>query len=357
MLERISMPGTIIMRFKFILAAVCWLTLAMQLLGQTASTNLSPKFTPVAPLPKLVALAQTNQIPLAGIDLPASRTNLIPGDNLVVLVTLFEPYARRTQWLLDLRVVPPTAREKAAKPPPPMTMTGRGGAKFVYASSPAWVSLRTLGPFVGDEPKRKAPKVLDKQARFILNEGFLGLGLDRAAKSLMWAENVKQNPALAGLTNAPGKKPDLEAVMDSIFTKEDERALLGCGPALMSFVEIVQNTAGLQDILYDLVAKPSVWSVVKNLGVTAGVELRTERIIEINPATWAVPATDAAYTFPIALSLNAKPALNATLITTRPQSPLLPGAGIISVLAERPDTEEHYLTFRILSARLAKAAP
>ena len=346
------------MRSKLILTVACGLALfAGRSCAQQVATNLSPKFAPVSPFASLVAVAQTNGISLAGIDVPNAGTNLNIGDTATLLITLFEKDSRRTQWLLHLQAVAPTAKEKAMKPPPPMTMPSRKGGKFEFASSPTWVSLRTLGPFIEPTAKRKPPKVENKLERFALNEGFLRLGFDRAAKFIQWAEALKDSQATNRLPAGVTKEKDFEATLDKLFSQEDERAVAGAGPALMCFYEIVQHTSGLEGILYDLIDKPSVWSVVKNLGVTANVELPSERIVTVNPAPWAVPGTNTAYTFPLTLLLNKQPGLKVNFVVTAPQPPLLSSAGVIAMLAERPDDKNHYLTLRILSARLAKIAP
>ena len=46
-----------------------------------------------------------------------------------------------------------------------------------------------------------------------------------------------------------------------ILSAEDERALFGFAPAMGGYFEIVEHTDTLENILFQLVEKPSVWSV------------------------------------------------------------------------------------------------
>jgi hypothetical protein len=57
------------------------------------------------------------------------------------------------------------------------------------------------------------------------------------------------------------------------------------------------------------------------------------------------------------LRLNQHPALNLTLVVTPPHPPLRTCAGVVGLLAEKPDDKDTYLTLRIISARRRGVAP
>ncbi len=85
-----------------------------------AGAELKPDFNklaPVAPCPALVKEAGTRKIPIEGIDSPGEAGTLNPGDSATALFTLFEKGGRKTQWLLLIEAVVPTAEEKARPPP------------------------------------------------------------------------------------------------------------------------------------------------------------------------------------------------------------------------------------------------
>ena len=136
------------------------------------------------------------------------------------------------------------------------------------------------------------------------------------------------------------------------LTVEEERALGGAGPALESYFTIVQQTEGLSDILFKLVDLPSMWSIARNKGVNANFqfgskEIRKRHVAEADPATYEIP---------LALELNGQPALQITLVATRPHPPLLACAGIVGLVAARPGANDTYLVVQLLSAKRAPIA-
>jgi len=353
------------MHFKLLPAQTISLALFASCLStRGAETELTAKFAAVQPCPALVKAARTNQIPLDQIETPTDGEAINPGDSLTALVTFCEKNGRRTQWLLYLEAVTPDAKEQSAKPARPMVMYSSTGNKLKFVSSPASVTLRTLGPFAEPDAKRKPPKALDKSARFAMDRGFLSLGLDRAAAVVLRLNQVDPNHERKG-SFAFNSKPFSETeitknrkMADALqLTAEDERALAGSAPALMSYFAIVQETAGLDDILFKIVDLPSLWSMVRHGGVNANIRFDVKHIAMAPDALLTLPANPKLYQFPVALDLNNQPALNITLIATAPQPPLLTCGGIAGMLVERPDGKGTYLTLRVVSARHSKTTP
>lgn len=137
------------------------------------------------------------------------------------------------------------------------------------------------------------------------------------------------------------------------ITSEDERALCGSLPALFSYFDFVQHTPGLQDICVKVVDMPSVWSMIRHVGVTPNLTFQTEQFRAADSFAWEPAGNAAVYYFPMMLELNKQPALKVTFVVTSPKSPLLGCGGIVGMLAERPGEKETYLTLRIISARRA----
>ena len=141
----------------------------------------------VPPCASLVAAAQAKGIPLEQIDPTTEGDRLDPGDSISAVITLFEK-ARRKQWLVYLEVVAPTAEESAKKPRPPMALYSSFGGTQTCVSAPAFVVVRTLGPFAPTDKQGKPGKAAEKSARFEMNKGFLGLGLHNAAAAFQAME-------------------------------------------------------------------------------------------------------------------------------------------------------------------------
>jgi hypothetical protein len=267
---------------------------------------------------------------------------------VTALVTLVEK-SHRTQWLLSVNAdrEGPSITNKPAK----RVMHSTTGRKFEFESTPVPVSVRTLGPYDASNQKRTL-KATDKTARVSLQQGYLALGLDNAAKAAMRLRESKTKGGLAYGPRPFGEKALARArELTNIihFTVEEERALGGAGPALESYFTIVQQTEGLSDILFKLVDLPSMWSIARNRGVTANFEFGSKRIRERHVAA----ENPAVYEIPLALELNGQAALEITLVATRPQPPLLACAGIIGLVANRPGVKDTYLIVQLLSAKRA----
>ncbi len=327
------------------------------LCGVEPAPDFAARFVAVPPCAPLVATAKTNQIPLDQIDSPTPGDSLNPGDSVTALVTFREKGARLTQWLVHVQVVPPRVDELPDKPSAPMVMHTSTGNKLEFTSSPAIVSLRTLGPFAEPGAKRRSPKVEDKSARFGLNQDFLGLGLDKAAAIAMRFRKNKPAELKGGFSFGPNPFSESEVaagrkLADALhITADEERALAGTGPALVSYFGIVQRTSGLEDILFKILDMPSLWSIMRRGGINTHFQTRSEHISPARGADWGLPEAQPVHYLPMVLELNNQPALNLTFVVTAPQPPLLTCGGIVGMLAEPPGDKENYLTLRIVSAR------
>ena len=337
------------------------LTIALALVaGSLRGAEPAPYFAArLAPIPAcspLVASARANQISLDRIDPPLEGDSLNPGDSVTALITFREKGARHTQWLVHVQVVAPHPEEMPDKPSAPMIMYTTTGSKLEFTSSPAFVSLRTLGPFAEPATTRKLTKAEDKSARFGLNQDFLSLGLDKAASIARRFREDKPADLKGGFSFGP--KPFSESEVKAgrklanamHVTADEERALAGTAPALMSYFGIVQRTSGLEDILFKILDMPSLWSILRRGGISTFFHMRSEHIALANGSDWGLPPAQPAYHVPMVLELNNQPALNITLVVTAPKPPLLVCGGIVGMLAERPGDKENYLTLRIISA-------
>lgn len=333
--------------------------LATQLCGGEVAPPLPAKFKPVPPCPALVAAAQAGHIPLEQIEAPKDGDALNPGDSVTALVTQCEKGKKHAQWLIYLQVAMPDPVEKPVKAPKPLIVYTSFGNKLEFVSSPSIVTVRTLGPFVEPDTRRKPPAVQDKNARFAVDKGFLGLGLNQAAAASDRVHKIAKSIKGKGYISF-GPKPFSPAQVNEgqklvgIFhiTPEEERAWVGSCPALISYLDIVQQTPGLDQILFKILELPSVWSLLRQGGVKdVNISLRPEKLALVDAATCGLTDDSPVYCMPHKVEINHRPALELSLLVTAPRPPLLACGGIVGFLAENPVDKENYLTLRVVSAR------
>ena len=310
-------------------------------------TPLPSKLRTLSTCPALANAAATNHIPMTEVDPSTDNKTLHPGDSATILGTLILK-KNQAQWLLFVEAAEPDPK-KPAKPGKPMVVN-LFGAPISFESKPVPARLRMLGPFpMSGTSKELKPELRNEQ--FSLNESFLGLGLEQAAEVVYHQNQMKHTARAESAAGSPVPADKLSNTNASPkLTPEQKRAISGAVPALMSYFEIVQHTEGLEDLLLKLVKVPSVWSIVRHLGVTADFGFGKEAY-PANPADWNLPASVPVYYLPCLFRLNGQPALKVTLVVTVPHPPLLISGGIIGLLAERPGDDDTYMTLRIISAR------
>lgn len=323
-----------------------------------------PKGSPyVPPLPAVIAFAEKEKIPLDRIEVAANEADSRTGDSVTALITLYEGDHYR-QWLLRAATLDLPAAERAAKPPPPMTLFLNTGAKFTFAGGRMALELRIAGPFRSGD---SAGKIIDKRARALVNEEFLGLGFDRAAvaaRSMAAAGKDDPKKAKAGLSFSTKPFPadaiakGREQMAGLALTSEDERSMAGISPALLAFFGVVKTTPGLSDILAELLDKASLaWSALTHGGkLDPDFNIDSQGISQIETAKWG-PNLPPAFRFPFLVSLNKKPTLYCQLVVTSPRPPLRASAGIIGMIVGAPNDESKVLVLRLLAGRRAEAPP
>jgi hypothetical protein len=316
-------------------------------------TNASGRVVGVVPFASTTGFARSNNIPLGKIDPLLSGDVVKPGDSVTVLVTITEKGGQRAQWLLYTRIAGEPAASNGV-----MVIHNTFGNRFEFPSHPTAVSLRTLGPFVEGAAKTK---VKDEKAKFSLDKGYLGLGLDHAAAAVarLDAGKKRKGSFRSGTVKFSDEdiKDSKEFAAEWKLTAAEERALGGTYPALTSYFDIVQHTQSLESILSEVIDRPSLWSLAANLGISS-IEFNWQgaRRSPLPAAAWGMADEIPIYEIPMVLMLNKHPSLNITLIVTAPRPPLLTSAGILGVLGEKPGKPEPYLTIRIINAKLAPRA-
>jgi hypothetical protein len=290
----------------------------------------------------LVAAANLNHIPLEEMSAPSGGTNALrPGDSATVLLT-FVQKAKQTQWLLYVETVAADPDKPAAKSAK-FVVNSRFGPPMKFRSMPVPAKLRMFGPFAAAGFTR-SPKTENRTEKFVLNEGFLALGLDQAAALLhRWGQTTNFDKAATS-----------EALLTMNPSESEQRALCATFPALFSYFNIVQHTEGLESLLRKLIELPSLWSMIRHRGVHADFSFGNGvSPSPADPANWNLPPNEPVFHFPWLLRLNDQPALKITLVVTRPRPPLLICGGVVCVLAEKIGDDETYMTLRVISATSA----
>lgn len=311
----------------------------------------------VAPLPAIVRHAAQATIPLDGIAYAATPSNGASGDTVVALVSLSEG-DRVRQWLLQLTIVPLTPEENNLPPEQAQTWHTSIGSKITFEGARTAVALRLIGPARGSDRPGTEKALVDKTARALVPAGFLRLGFDRAAGTLLRLDTVsgKDEGLNLGISNGPfaaeviaRDKPIAERLG---VTAEDERAVVGLVPALFAFFDVVIKTPGLKEIFFEMLDKLSLgWSVLThggNMQPTFG--FNSEDIAVMDTSRWAANLPPA-YDLMIPLALNGKPAVTCRFMATRPDPPLLVSAGIIGLHVKNPRDARRELVIRLVAAR------
>ena len=318
--------------------------------AEEAAPALELRLAPETPFPALREAARANQIPLDQID-SGVQTNLVrQGDSFTAVVAL---HSRRPQmqWLLFLQAVEPTPKEQKENQPHTFVTYNTLGHKIEFRSAPTPINLRTIGPFAEAATK----KWRDTTAHFVLDQDFLGLGLDQAAAAILRMYRSSTNGPFMSGTEAFGEDVLTrcrKANETWRITAAEERALAASYPALLSYFSTVQQTPELAEIVLKALDRPSLWSMLWHAGISSTeFSWDAKHLAPADSSGWQVPGRPAAYYCPMTLLLNHHPALDMTLVVTAPQPPLLTCGGVLGLLAEKPGDKQTYLTLRIVSAR------
>ena len=339
---------------KFLLLLLLPL-LAARFCAAEPATNLISRLEPVPPFAAAQKAAQAAHIPLDGMTALNDTGGLGPGNSITALITLHQKGNRRTQWLVYFEIVAGTNSTKAEKP---MVLYNSMGDKFEFTRSPATFSIRALGPYVDTTSFWGNPVAKDKYARVSIDGNFLGLGLDKGAAAIFRMNGGKNKSTNFNFWveskpfAAAEIKRSRKVATELQITPTEERALAAWYPAMMAYFNAVGETPNLDTILLKVLNLPSLWSIVKHRGVSAGMWFDLDDIRPVTlPAKWNLPTDSPVYALPLSVELNGQPAINATLLITDPRPPLLGCGGIVGFIAENPLDKQNYMTLQVISAR------
>jgi len=320
----------------------------------TALTQ-SPFASP-APLPSLVAFAASHHIPLEGIAVAADSAVAHQGDQVVLLLTL-EKAGAAPQWLVRVSHDDLTDQERKMKPWPEELMHTATGLDLRFANSPTALRVEFIGPFSAGLKEPPA----SRQARTLVSREYLELGIAHYCQSALQIMPRLQAAGLAEPAYYGGPSVlSAEAVAQGKkvaaafgLTPAEERLAFSVFFALRTFFSAAMEIPACQDVLEQVIQKPSAWSVLSSLGVSTNFKYGWQEVRSApdGPVALAQPV----YLLPLRVSLNNTLAVKATLAVTVPHPPLQACAGIVALCAEHPTVPDRRLFLRVLSAR--RAAP
>lgn len=129
----------------------------------------------------------------------------------------------------------------------------------------------------------------------------------------------------------------------------DKTNVAGAHAALISFLSILQEDPVLSPILWRVVDRPSVLSVIASFGASLGIAADLESAVP-EPTPGVSGWNRDAVRFPLTLTINGGRALDARILATDPLVPLRMGGGIVSVEATRPSNPAVRFTAQVLAA-------
>ena len=129
-----------------------------------------------------------------------------------------------------------------------------------------------------------------------------------------------------------------------------DRATLEGYLAVRQLLEIVRGNEALADYFWQVVEKPSVWSVITHLGVDVAVDVPLEQAIPA-PAPAGLPAGERTFAVPLRIEVNGAPALYVDLLATDARRPYALCGGLVAAVARHPSRPERTFRLQLLAAR------
>lgn len=125
--------------------------------------------------------------------------------------------------------------------------------------------------------------------------------------------------------------------------------------ALVAMLSIVQEDNVLADYFWQVVEKPSIWSVLTSFGVRASLVTALEQSLPASALPANLPDLGPAFVVPMRVEVNGSPALLADIVATASQRPFALCGGIVAATARHPSRPELQFDVQLLAAKLGTA--
>jgi hypothetical protein len=179
-----------------------------------------------------------------------------------------------------------------------------------------------------------------------LGHSSIHLPADLLARGMLEAVDVEK--AAARERTAGSAPPDPESLVARVLRSVE--AII----AAMSLLNVVQEDDLLADYFWQVVEKPSLWSVVTSLGVKATLSMPFEDSAEAASLPPSLPPQPRAAVIPLRIDVNGSPALFADVLATDPRRPLSLCGGMVAASAHHPTDSSVHFDVVLLAARLAQ---
>ena len=294
----------------------------------------------------------------------AAQINNVSEDALAFFVELRNDSTQK-QWVVEVN------ESDNESPQEPQTESilyhCSTGDEFEFQSTLKSLKLVTLGPVIFKKGKlsRKSKAEERVEGDVVVMRDFLLLGFDKLAEftlKIFSGERPKN-----GLHIEPGPlEPDsfppeliseTKAEFEAFGIGSDQiRSIAGLAPSLSSFFNLLRSTPGVKDILMEIVDRPSILSLLSK-GLEVNFNFRGEGVASENPISWGLNEDISCYRFPITLKLNGKDGLNVILIVRSPEGPYAMTAGVVGVIAYRPEDTSRVLMIHLLDRSNPETTP
>ncbi len=125
------------------------------------------------------------------------------------------------------------------------------------------------------------------------------------------------------------------------------RGVAGCE----RFLSILRSNPVTKRILFQVIALPSLWSMLTNLGVSTKFEVDFFASQRVDPDRLPSTVEGPVWSAPTMLRLNGQPALLARIVAGSPASPHGLAAGIVGVVGRHPGDPDRSLHVQLLASR------
>jgi hypothetical protein len=143
--------------------------------------------------------------------------------------------------------------------------------------------------------------------------------------------------------------------LEVLYATIDVRPYVEAMGALMALLDVVTEDPTLAPILWQVVQKPSLWSVLWHFGAAVSVQPRFHDAVRAVPLPAPFANSDAAWVVPITLTVNGAPALFCDVVVGSSVRPLALCGGIVGAEARHPTDTGLTFSFRLLAAQRAAA--
>lgn len=121
--------------------------------------------------------------------------------------------------------------------------------------------------------------------------------------------------------------------------------------AIMRIPDFLQRDRGMEQLLWRIIDRPGVLSMIANRGVQMEVGLSGQDATVVSHAIGEASA----FRVPVSLTLNGRPAVRCEILVTRGDPPLGPCNGLLALDAVHPSDPARRLAVRLLAAHRGMA--